>query len=214
MPIEIVFDMLGFNMLNPKMKNHPPFVLPRLANMQRSQHTNLKKKDSFWFFCLLELLLRSAKTHKSCKCTHLNFVNCNYAYLAVRKDIQRHTKYHQILRLPRKMNLMTDPRHIWNAIYNARNKYLFIVLHGDVRFPLVQISTKDAEFCTSITFKTVYCFMCCSILEKHPQFEVYSVRNIMLTFHHKSSITITSIHHIVLKDTAQINSSDLAHGGL
>ena len=48
-PIEIVFDMLGFNMLNPKMKNHPPFVLPRLSNMQRSQHTKLlrRNKDSF-----------------------------------------------------------------------------------------------------------------------------------------------------------------------
>ena len=54
MPIEIVFDMLGFNMLNPKMKNHPPFVLPRLANMQRSQHTNLlKKKTAFDFFACL-----------------------------------------------------------------------------------------------------------------------------------------------------------------
>ena len=28
---------------------------------------------------------------------------------------------HQILRLPRKMNLMIDPCHIWNVIYNARN---------------------------------------------------------------------------------------------
>ena len=28
---------------------------------------------------------------------------------------------HQILRLPRKMNLMIDPRHIWNVIYNARS---------------------------------------------------------------------------------------------
>ena len=27
---------------------------------------------------------------------------------------------HQILRLPRKMNLMIDPHHIWNVIYNAR----------------------------------------------------------------------------------------------
>ena len=27
---------------------------------------------------------------------------------------------HQILRLPRKMNLMLDPCHTWNAIYNAR----------------------------------------------------------------------------------------------
>ena len=29
---------------------------------------------------------------------------------------------HQILRLPRKMNLMIDPGHIWNVIYNARSK--------------------------------------------------------------------------------------------
>ena len=29
---------------------------------------------------------------------------------------------HQILRLPRKMNLMIDPPHIWNVIYNARSK--------------------------------------------------------------------------------------------
>ena len=28
---------------------------------------------------------------------------------------------HQILRLPRKMNLIIDPPHIWNVIYNARS---------------------------------------------------------------------------------------------
>ena len=28
---------------------------------------------------------------------------------------------HQILRLPRKMNLMNDPHYIWNDIYNARS---------------------------------------------------------------------------------------------
>ena len=28
---------------------------------------------------------------------------------------------HQILRLPRKMNLMIDPCHTWNVIYNARS---------------------------------------------------------------------------------------------
>ena len=28
---------------------------------------------------------------------------------------------HQILRLPRKKNLVFDPRHIWNVIYNARS---------------------------------------------------------------------------------------------
>ena len=30
---------------------------------------------------------------------------------------------HHILRLPRKMNLMINPRHIWNVIYNARSKH-------------------------------------------------------------------------------------------
>ena len=31
---------------------------------------------------------------------------------------------HQILRLPRKMNVMIDPAHVWNVIYNARsNRY-------------------------------------------------------------------------------------------
>ena len=29
---------------------------------------------------------------------------------------------HQILHLPRKMNLMIDPPHIWKVIYNARSK--------------------------------------------------------------------------------------------
>ena len=28
---------------------------------------------------------------------------------------------HQILRLPHKMNLILDPRHLWNVIYNARS---------------------------------------------------------------------------------------------
>ena len=28
---------------------------------------------------------------------------------------------HQILRLPRNVNLIIDPHHIWNVIYNARN---------------------------------------------------------------------------------------------
>ena len=30
-------------------------------------------------------------------------------------------QHHQILRLPRKLTLMIDPRHIWNLIYNARS---------------------------------------------------------------------------------------------
>ena len=32
-------------------------------------------------------------------------------------------QYHRILRLPRKMTFITDPRHMWNVISNARNNW-------------------------------------------------------------------------------------------
>ena len=40
---------------------------------------------------------------------------------ATKSDAPRSLQPHQILRLPRKMNLMDDVRHIWNVIYNARS---------------------------------------------------------------------------------------------
>ena len=45
---------------------------------------------------------------------------------------------HQILRLPRKMNLMIDPCHTWNAIYNARSRGVTSVIvqtHQILRLP-------------------------------------------------------------------------------
>ena len=41
----------------------------------------------------------------------------------MRGATNRTPQLHQILRLPRKMNLMIDPRHIWNVISNARSKH-------------------------------------------------------------------------------------------
>ena len=46
---------------------------------------------------------------------------------------------HQILRLPRKMNLMIDPRHIWNVIYNARS------MHRQPTSPNTAPATKSAS---------------------------------------------------------------------
>ena len=42
-------------------------------------------------------------------------------YLQLRGTTDGILQHHRILRLPRKMTVMTDPRHIWNVIYNARN---------------------------------------------------------------------------------------------
>ena len=68
---------------------HTTALLAWVSLEVRKDSQKLQKRTKFP--CLLDLLLRSAKTHKSCKYTHLNFVNGNCAYLAVRKDIQRNT---------------------------------------------------------------------------------------------------------------------------
>ncbi len=93
-----------FNMLNPKMKNLPPFCFA--ATVQHAEITTPscweKKKQSprcipkainTQLHCLPELVLRSAKTQKSCKNTRLDLVNCNCVYLAVRKDTLGNTTY-------------------------------------------------------------------------------------------------------------------------
>ena len=127
-------------MLNPKMKNHPPFVLTRLSNMQRSQHAKLlrKNKDSprcTQLHCLPEFVLRSAKTHKSCKnamrrvtsvIVHgklTKYCACHEKRISSLILVTHETLFtmrgatsvivqtHQILRMPRKMNLMIDPCH-------------------------------------------------------------------------------------------------------
>ena len=39
---------------------------------------------------------------------------------------------HEILRLPRKIALMIDPRHIWNVIYNARSNRVVTLQHHQI----------------------------------------------------------------------------------
>ena len=58
---------------------------------------------------------------------------------------------HQILRLPRKMNLMIDPHHIWNVIYNARSKQ---------SHPLTSPNTAPAtkSWVPDFSWKSLSCF--------------------------------------------------------
>ena len=141
MPIEIVFDMLGFNMLNPKMKNHPPFVLPRLSNMQRSQHTKLlrRNKDSFWNFlaCLsysnefnLKVLaqyysvLQSTTPVLLCTTKHYSGTTLYYKVLLQYYSVLQSTspEYYSNTTLYYKVLLCTTKYlHTWNVIYNARS---------------------------------------------------------------------------------------------
>ena len=81
-------------MLNPKMKNHPPFVLTRLSSMQRSQHTKLlrKNKDSPRPRISLAVRKDSQKLQKHTD-TRLDLVICNCVCPAVCKVILRNTTY-------------------------------------------------------------------------------------------------------------------------
>ena len=62
---------------------------------------------------------------KYCAC-HEKWISClilvtHETLFTMRGGTSVIVQTHQILRLPRKMNLMIDPCHTWNAIYNARN---------------------------------------------------------------------------------------------
>ena len=141
------------------MKNHPPFVLTRLSNMQRSQHIDpchtwnaiynarsnkchrpnspntapaTKNESHDWSLSHMKRYLQCAeqqvslsKLTKYCAChekwiswlilvTHETLFTMHGASSVI-------VQTHQILRLPRKVTVMTDPCHIWNVIYNAGN---------------------------------------------------------------------------------------------
>ena len=62
---------------------------------------------------------------KYCAC-HEKWISClilvtHETLFTMRGGTSAIVQTHQILRLPRKMNLMIDPCHTWNAIYNARS---------------------------------------------------------------------------------------------
>ena len=62
---------------------------------------------------------------KYCAC-HEKWISClilvtHETLFRMRGGTSAIVQTHQILRLPRKMNLMIDPCHTWNAIYNARS---------------------------------------------------------------------------------------------
>ena len=128
-PIEIVFDMLGFNMLNPKMKNHPPFVLPRLSNMQRSQHTKLlrRNKDSFW-----------------------NFLAClSYSNESNLKDLPSTTLYYKVL--VQYYSVLQSPVLLCTTKYYSSTTLYYTVL---LQYYSVLQSTTPLLLCTTQCYST------------------------------------------------------------
>ena len=99
---------------------HQILRLPRKMNLMIDRHHiwnviyNARSKQAW-----------PSNLTKYCAC-HAKWISwlirITYETLFTMRGATVHTlQPHQILRLPRKMNLMIDPHHIWNVIYNARS---------------------------------------------------------------------------------------------
>ena len=100
MPIEIVFDMLGFNMLNPKMKNHPPFVLPRLSYSSTTLYYTILLQYYSVLQSTIPVLLCTTKYYSS---TSLYYKVLLQYYSVLQSTTPVLLQYYSVL-------LMIDPR--------------------------------------------------------------------------------------------------------
>ena len=105
-------------------KSHPPTSPNTAPATQNESHD--------WSASHMKSHLQCAKQHESssnftkyCAC-HAKWISWLTVLTYGRSFTMRGAtkvilQLQQILRLPRKMNLMIDPHHIWNVIYNARS---------------------------------------------------------------------------------------------
>ena len=105
-------------------KNHPPTSPNTAPATQNESHD--------WSASHMKSHLQCAKQQESssnftkyCAC-HAKWISWLTVLTYGRSFTMREAtrvilQLQQILRLPRKMNLMIDPHHIWNVIYNARS---------------------------------------------------------------------------------------------
>ena len=105
-------------------KSHPPTSPNTAPAMQNESHDWSASHMKRHLQCA-EQQESSSNFTKYCAC-HAKWISwlIRITYersFAMRGATRVILQLHQILRLPRKMNLMIDPHHIWNVIYNARS---------------------------------------------------------------------------------------------
>ena len=109
-------------------RHHPPTSPNTAPATQNECHAWCPSHMKRHLHCAEQQASHSNLT-KYCAC-HAKCVSCMMSVtyetsFTLRKATGITLQPHQILRLPRKMSLMHDVRHIWNVIYNARsNRHL------------------------------------------------------------------------------------------
>ena len=107
-------------------RSHPPTAPNTAPATQTHSHDSSSSHMKSHLQCAEQHWFPSNFT-KYCAC-HAKWISwlIRITYetsFTMRGATNRTPQLHQILRLPRKMNLMIDPRRIWNVIYNARSKH-------------------------------------------------------------------------------------------
>ena len=103
-------------------KSHPP-TSPNTAPATQNESHDWSASHTKRHLQCAEQLVSSSNLTKYCAC-HEKWISCWILFTHETLFTMRRATYvtlqpHQILRLPRKMNLMLNSLHTWNAIYNA-----------------------------------------------------------------------------------------------
>ena len=97
--------------------SHPPLRRPYSSDLE---HDFVLKNTTFRAPAISQNVTKYCACHAKCISW---LIRVTYETLFTMRGATTVTlQRHQILRLPRKMNPMIDPRHTWNVIYNARSK--------------------------------------------------------------------------------------------
>ena len=101
-------------------RSHPP-TSPNAAPATQNDSHHLSSWHMKRYLQCAEEQASPANLTKYCAC-HAKWLFVTYeTSFTMRRATGITLQPHQILRLPRKMTLMIDLRHIWNVIYNARS---------------------------------------------------------------------------------------------
>ena len=105
---------------NARSSRHHPATSPNTAPATQNESHDWSASHMKRHLQCGEQQASTSNLTKYCAC-HAKWISWYEASFTIRGTTGINLQPHQILHLPRKMNLMIDPHHIWNVIYNARS---------------------------------------------------------------------------------------------
>ena len=131
-PIERRFDDNPNIIRSENRISHPPLLRPYSSDLE---HDFVLKNTTFRAPAISQNVTKCCACHEKSHSNFTKYCACHAKWISwlirvsyetsfpIRRASKVNLQPQQILRLPRKMNPMINPRHTWNVIYNARSKH-------------------------------------------------------------------------------------------